>query len=335
MKAIVHDAYGSPDVLRLAEIERPVPADGEVLVRVRAASVHPDVWHVVAGFPYVMRLMGSGLCRPKFRIPGTDLAGVVEEVGDRVTTFQPGDEVFGECLHKHQWINGGTFAEHAAVKADTLAPKPEGVSFEEAASVPTSGIIALINLRDYGRLQPGQHLLINGAGGCLGSLAIQIAKSYGATVTGVDNGEKLDLMRSLGADHVVDYTAEDFTRGAERYDLILDVASTLTIAEAKRALNPDGTYVIVGHDHFGRVGRRVLGSIPRMFGLTFMSLFVSQLRKKGKPIDDRDPLTVLAELLADGKITPMVDRTFPLAEAREALEYLVAGQSTGRIILVP
>lgn len=335
MKAIVHDDYGSLDVLRCEEVERPVPREGEVLVRVRAASVHPDVWHVVSGVPYVLRLMGSGVRRPKHRIPGTDLAGVVEEVGAGVRSFEPGDEVFGECLHKHQWVNGGTFAEYAAVRADALARKPKNVSFEEAAAVPTSGGIALLNLRDYGRLQPGQHLLINGAGGCLGALAIQIARSYGATVTGVDSTEKLDLMRSLGADHVVDYTAEDFTRSGERYDLILDVASTLSLEEVKRALTPEGTYVIVGHDHFGRVGRRWLGSIPRMFYLTFLSLFVGQLRRKGEPIDDRAPLDVLQELLAAGRITPVVDRCFPLSETVEAIRYLRDGRPLGRIIVTP
>ena len=201
MKAVVQDRYGSPDdVLQLREIDKPVVGDNEVLVRVRAASVHPDVWHVVTGRPYVLRLMGAGLLKPKNPVPGTDVAGLVESVGKDVTRFRPGDEVFGETHSKLQWRNGGAFAEYVSVPQDTLALKPEGIAFEQAAAVPTSGFIALHNLQDGGQIQPGESVLINGAGGGVGTIAVQLAKAYGARVTGVDTTEKMELVRSLGAD---------------------------------------------------------------------------------------------------------------------------------------
>src|SRR5918999_2456505 len=201
MKAIVHHEYGSPDdVLELEDIEKPVVKDDEVLVRVHAASVHPDVWHVVKGLPYVLRLMGAGLLKPKNSVPGTDEAGYVEAVGKDVTLFRPGDEVFGESVRGHQWHNGGAYAEYASVPEDQLALKPANLTFEQAAAVPTSGIITLQGLREYGQVQPGQKVLVNGAGGGVGTIAVQLAKSYGAAVTGVDSTGKLDLLRSLGAD---------------------------------------------------------------------------------------------------------------------------------------
>lgn len=226
--------HGSPDdVLQLREIDTPVVGDGEVLVRVRAASVHPDVWHVVTGRPYVLRLMGAGLLKPKNPVPGTDVAGFVELVGKDVTRFAPGDEVFGETFLELQWRNGGAFAEYAFIPQDALALKPIGITFEQAAAVPTSGFIALLNLQNGGLLQPGQSVLINGAGGGVGSIAVQLAKVYGARVTGVDSTEKMEMLRSLGADHVIDYTQEDFTHRGERYDLIFDVASNLSLSACK------------------------------------------------------------------------------------------------------
>jgi NADPH:quinone reductase-like Zn-dependent oxidoreductase len=219
----VQDRYGGDDVLQLREVDRPVVQPDEVLVRVRAASVHPDVWHVVRGQPLVLRLMGSGLRRPKKTIPGTDVAGIIEEVGSAVTALKPGDEVFGETTRSYQWANGGAFAEYVAIPQELLALKPPNVSFEQAASVPTAGIIALQNLLILGGLKAGHRVLVNGAAGGVGSIAVQVAKAQGAHVTGVEHTEKLDLVRSLGADRVIDYTRDDFTQGSERYDLIFDV----------------------------------------------------------------------------------------------------------------
>ena len=335
MKAIVQDKYGSVDLLKLQEVAKPIPKDGEVLVRVRATSVHADVWHVVAGVPYALRLMGSGLRRPKHQIPGTDMAGVVESVGKGATRFEPGDEVFGECLNGHQWVHGGTYAEYVCASEQALALKPGNVSFEQAAAVPSATVIALQGLRAEGRIQAGQRVLINGGGGGVGRLSIQIAKAFGAEVTGVDNSEKLDLMRQLGADQVVDYTVEDFTKSGQLYDLIVDVASTLSLSEARRALTPKGRYVLIGHDHFGTLGRRWLGSIPRMLKLGLLKLFVSHLRTRGEVIDTRTPLALATDLLESGELTPVIDKTFPLNQASEALSYLIEGEPMGKIIITP
>ena len=239
MKAIVQHRYGSVDDLALSEVPRPEPAADEVLVRVRAASVHPDVWHVVAGRPAVLRLMGSGVRRPRERVPGTDVAGVVESVGSAVTRFEPGDEVFGETIRGVQWRNGGAFAEYATAPEEGLALKPSGVSFEEAAAVPTVGLIALNNLPRR-RVPSGSRVLVNGAAGGVGAIAVQLAKSYGAEVTGVDHASKLALVRSLGADRVIDYTSEDFTRAGEQWDLIFDVPGNHSFKAIRRALDPRG-----------------------------------------------------------------------------------------------
>jgi NADPH:quinone reductase-like Zn-dependent oxidoreductase len=238
MKAIVQEEYGSLGALKVQEVEQPAPGDDEVLVRVRAASVHPDVWHVVCGRPYVLRLMGAGFFKPKNPIPGTDMAGVVEAVGKNVTQFRPGDEVFGETIGSMQWINGGAFAEYVTVAEECLARKPANITFEQAASVPTSGYIALLNLGEVGQLGPGQEVLVNGAGGGVGALALQLAKAYGARVTAVDSTKKLGLLRALGADQVIDYTRENFTKGGVRYDLIFDIPGNYPFSECKRALTP-------------------------------------------------------------------------------------------------
>ena len=335
MRAIVQDKYGAPDdVLMLSDIEQPAVGEDDVLVRVRAASVHADVWHVVTGWPHALRLMGAGLFRPKCRVPGTDLAGVVESLGRNVTRFQPGDEVFGESIHRHQWTNGGAFAEYATAPADALALKPDNVTFEQAAALPTAGLIALYNLRTVGDVQPGQKVLINGAGGGVGSIALQVAKSRGAEVTGVDGPTKLDMIRSLGADHVIDFTQEDFTRGSERYNLIFDVPCNHSFSDCRRALIPDGRYVAIGYNDYGKTGGRWLGSLPRFFRLIAMSFFVSQLPDSRTPIESRDiPLGVLKELLEAGRITPVVDRAFPLAEAADAIRYLAEGHAHGRIVI--
>ena len=332
MRAVVQDRYGAPhEVLHLREIDTPTPAPDEVLVRVRAASVHADVWHVVTGYPRVLRLMGAGLRKPKQPIPGIDMAGVVEAVGREVTGFAPGDAVFGETHRQMQWVNGAAYAEYVSAPHDILARKPEGIPFEQAATVPTAGMIAVNNLRD--RLWAGQRVVINGAAGGVGSFAIQMAKADGAFVVGVDHTEKLDYMRSLGADEVVDYTREDFTRRSERYDLILDVASTLSLSDCRRVLEPDGAYVIIGHDHFRK---STLGSLPHIFGLMARAPFDRHLpRPDFETMNKRDAMEILRGLLETGKLTPVVAKTFPLTEVPAALRYLQEGQLCGRIVVVP
>ena len=335
MRAIVQTAYGRPDdVLKLREIDRPVAKDGEVLVRVHAASLHPDVWHTVRGVPYVLRLMGSGLRKPRVRVPGIDLAGRVEAVGTNVTRFQPGDDVFGEIVHGNQWRNGGAYAEFAVAREDALAPKPADLSFEQAAAVPTSALIAHRALRGEGRIRPGQEVVVNGAGGGVGTFAVQIAKAYGTTVTAVDRAEKSDMLRSIGADRVVDYTTEDFTRSGGPYDLILDIASNRTWPDCRRALRSDGTYVLIGHDHFGDSSNRWIGSMGRFLRLLVLSLFdkrIPGVRSFKDP--EKDPLAAVTAFIEAGMITPVVDSTYPLREVREAIRYMETGQARGKIVI--
>jgi NADPH:quinone reductase-like Zn-dependent oxidoreductase len=333
MKAIVQDKYGSTDVLELREIGEPTPRDNEVLVQVRGASVHADVWHAMRGIPYVLRFMGSGVRRPKHHVPGTDLSGVVESVGTNVTRFRPGDEVFGQSLRANLWRNGGAFAEYAAVPEALLEPKPARLTFEQAAAVPTSGSLAVQHVRDEGRTQPGQRVLINGAGGAVGTFAVQLAKAYGAHVTGVDAPEKLDMLRSIGADEVLDYTTEDFTQRDERYDFILDIAGNHPWSEARRPLTPDGTYVLSGFDQYGASGHRWFGSLGRFAKLIVIAPFVSHLHPFRGTKDPGDRLVVLKELIEAGKITPVIDRTFPLSEVPEAIRYLETGQAQGKIVI--
>jgi NADPH:quinone reductase-like Zn-dependent oxidoreductase len=333
MKAIVQERYGSADVLELREIDRPTAGDDQVLVRVRAASLHPDVWHAMKGVPFVLRVMGSGLRKPKNVVPGTDLAGQVESVGRNVTRFKPGDEVFGLSVLANLWRNGGAYAEYAAVPEARLQMKPAELTFEQAAAVPTSGSLAVQAVRDEGRIRSGQRVLINGAGGAVGSFAVQLAKAYGADVTGVDAPEKLDMLRSIGADRVVDYTQEDFTESGERYDVVLDIAGTRPWSESKRALTPDGTYVLIGHDQYGRSGHRWFGSLGRFAKLMVISPFVSHLHPFRGAKDPGDRLIVLKELIEARKITPVIDRTFPLSEVPEAIRYLESGQTRGKIVI--
>lgn len=333
MKAIVQDRYGTPDTLMLGEIDRPAPGDGEVLVRIRAASVHADVWHAMTGQPYVLRILGSGLRKPKNRVPGTDVAGHVESVGTKVTRFRPGDEVLGHSFVGNLWRHGGALAEFAAVPEDRLEPKPAGITFEQAAAVPTSGSLAVQGVRDEGRTQPGQKVLINGAGGAVGTFAVQLAKAYGADVTGVDAPAKLDTLRAIGADRVVDYTQEDFTRSGERYDLILDLVGNHPWSRCKRVLTPGGTYVLSGYDQFGSSGHRWFGSLGRFAKLIVVSPFVRYLHPFRGTKDPGDRLVVLNELIEARKITPVIDRTFPLSEVPDAIRYLETGQARGKVVI--
>jgi NADPH:quinone reductase-like Zn-dependent oxidoreductase len=335
MKAIVQGRYGSVEDLELREVDRPAAAIGEVLVRVRAASVHPDVWHVVRGLPYVLRLMGNGVVRPKNPIPGTDMSGIVEAIGPGVTRFRPGDEVFGETA-RHPWVNGGTFAEYVSVREELLALKPANVTFEQAASVPSSGFIALVNLRGGRVIRPGQKVLVNGAGGGVGTLAVQIAKAGGAHVTAVDSARKLEMLRTLGADEVIDFTREDFTRGGARYDLIFDIPGNHPLAACRRALEADGKYVLIGHVRFDASRSPVLGLFPRFFKLIFLSFFVKQLRLGTASVPtQQQAMAVLRDLLESGRITPIIDRTFDLGQAREAFRHLIEDETQGKIILTP
>jgi NADPH:quinone reductase-like Zn-dependent oxidoreductase len=333
MKAIVQNRYGSAEVLELGEIDEPVAGDDQLLVRVRAASIHADVWHVMRGVPYVLRIMGAGLRRPKSLVPGTDLAGVVESVGRNVTRFRPGDEVFGQSLVANLWRHGGAFAEYAAVPEARFERKPAHLTFEQAAAVPTSGSLAVQCVRDEGRVQSDQTILINGAGGAVGSFAVQLAKAYGATVTAVDSAEKLDVLRSIGADRVLDYAQVDITRSGERSDVILDIAGNHAWPDIKRAITREGTYVLVGHDHYGGSGHRWLGSLGRFAKLMVISPFVPQLHPFRGAKDPGDRLVVMKELIEAGSVTPVVDRTFDLREVRDAMRYLESGRATGKVVI--
>jgi NADPH:quinone reductase-like Zn-dependent oxidoreductase len=333
MKAIIQDRYGSPDVLELREIAEPVAKDDEVLVRVHAASVHPDVWHVVRGVPYVLRIMGAGVRKPRNPVPGIDLAGRVEAVGAKVTRFRPGEEVFGEIVRGIQWHNGGAFAEYATAPEAKLAPKPANLTFEQAAAVPTSALIALQAVRHQGHVQAGQEVLVNGAGGGVGTFAVQLAKADGAHVTGVDSTSKLDLIRSMGADRVIDYTQEDFTRSGERYDVIVDIPGTHAFSDLRRALKRTGTYVYIGHDRFGRSGARWFGGIGRFLRLAMLNPFVPQQMNPRIAKGTEEPLVVLKELVEAGKLTPAIDKTFPLSEVPEAIRYLETGQALGKLVI--
>jgi NADPH:quinone reductase-like Zn-dependent oxidoreductase len=333
MRAIVQNRYGMADVLELRDIERPNVGDDEMLVRVRAASIHADVWHVMRGVPYVLRFMGAGVRRPKNLVPGTDLAGQAEWVGENVTRFQPGDEVFGQTLSANLWRHGGAFAEYAAVPASRFESKPAALTFEQAAAVPTSGSLAVQGVRDEGRAQAGQKVLVNGAGGAVGTFAVQLAKSYGAEVIGVDAPGKLDVLRSIGADRVIDHTEVDFTRIGERYDVIVDIAGDHPWPDIRRAITPTGTFVLIGHDHYGASGHRWFGSLGRFGKLLVMSPFVSQLHPFRGAKDPGDRLVVMKELIEAGKVAPVMDRTFPLSQVPEAMRYLESGRAIGKVVI--
>jgi NADPH:quinone reductase-like Zn-dependent oxidoreductase len=320
MNAIVQDRYGSADVLELGEVDMPVPKDDEVLLRVHAAGVEPGVWHLMTGMPYLVRLLGYGLRRPKVRVRGRDVAGRVEAVGKDVTGFRPGDEVFGICE--------GSFAEYACARADKLVPKPANLTFEQAAVVPISGLTALQGVRDRGQVRPGQRVLVIGAAGGVGSFAVQLAKAFGAEVTGVCSTTKADLVRSIGADQVIDYTREDFADGTRHWDLILDTAGNRPLSQLQRALTPKGTLVLVG----GEGGGRWLGGFERqLFWAPMRSPFVGQKLRSLASKERKEDLQTLRELIEAGKVTPVIDRTYPLAEAPEAIRYLAQGHPRGKV----
>lgn len=334
MHAIVQERYGPHrEVLQVREIPTPVPGSGQVLVRVRATSVHADVWHAVNGIPYAFRLLGSGLRAPARQVPGTDLAGEVVQIGAGASRFAAGDRVFGEITPAGRWFNAGTFAEYAAADESLLAPIPARLSFEEAAAVPTAALIALANLRDQGRVRSGQRVLVNGAGGAVGVWAVQLATLFGAEVTAVDAPAKLDVLRDLGAAHVVDYTRQDVSRLGVRFDLVLDLVSQAPFAMVRRVLEPDGTYVLVGYGQYSS-GHRVLGSIGRMLSLLAVSPFVKQIPGIRPGPSREENWATLVELLLAGGLHPVVDeRTFPLGQAADAIDYLATGAAKGRVVL--
>ncbi len=321
MKAMTQDRYGSADVLVLDDVAMPVVGDDEVLIRVRAAGVGPDVWHLMTGLPYFVRLMGLGLRKPKARIPGWDVAASVETVGKDVTDFRPGDEVFGTCR--------GSFAEYACARPENLALKPANLTFEQAAGVPVSGCTALHGLRDEGGLQAGQTALIIGASGGVGTFAVQLAKVFGAHVTGLCSTTKVDLVRSLGADHVIDYTREDFADGGQRYDLILDTAGRRSLAHLRRALTPKGTLVIVG----GEGGGRLTGGFERQLRAALLSPIVGQRLRAVMSTERQEDLRYLKDVIEAGDVTPVISKTYPLAEAAKALSDADEGHGRGKTVI--
>jgi NADPH:quinone reductase-like Zn-dependent oxidoreductase len=321
MKAIVQDEYGSSDVLELKDIDKPEISDDEVLVRVHAAGVGRDVWHVMTGLPYPIRLAGYGLRAPKNPVIGSDMAGVVEAVGKNVRRFQSGDEVFG--------IGKGSYAEYVRAPEDKLAPKPANLTFEQAAVLAIMGSTALQALRDHGKVRPGQEVLLIGASGGVGTYAVQIAKAFGARVTGVCSTQKLEMVRSIGADHVIDYKREDFAEGDERYDVILDIGGNSSLSRLRRALAPRGTLVIVG----GEGGGKWLGGTDRQIRAMMLSPFVGQKLGTFVNKENHEDLIVLKELIESGKVTPIIDRTYPLAEVPEAIRYLEEGHAQGKVVI--
>ena len=318
MKAVVYTQYGPPDVLKLEEVDIPTPNDDEALIKIQAASVNGSDWEGLRGKPLYVRL--GGLRKPGHPILGSDIAGRVERVGSHITEFQPGDEVFGEIPGYH-----GGFAEYACAPERTLARKPVSLTFEEAAAIPQAGVIAWQGIREKGQVQPGQKVLINGAGGSAGLFAVQLAKLAGAEVTGVDNAGKLDFLRSLGADHVIDYVREDFTHNGQHYDLILDVIAHRSAFAYRRALRPNGTYFFVG------------GSVATLFQILLLGPWIRRATRKHLRIlmvpQNRTDLIAITELCEAGKIIPVIDRRYPLSEAPEALRYVGEGRAKGKVVI--
>jgi NADPH:quinone reductase-like Zn-dependent oxidoreductase len=319
MKAIVYHEYGSPDVLRIEDVEKPTPGDDEVLIKVRAAAANPMDCHFMSGV-YLMRPM-SGLRKPKMTRPGADLAGEVESVGRNVTLFKPGDAVFG-CAR-------GAFAEYVCAREDKLALKPANLTFEQAAAVPMAGLTALQGLRDKGRVQPGQKVLINGAAGGIGTFAVQIAKSFGADVTGVCTTKSVALVQSIGADQVIDYTRGDFTRNGERYDLIFDSVGNLPLSAWRRVMTPTATFVPFG----ARPGGHVVGPLPYLLKLLVSSRFVSQKVVFFVARARTDDLNVLKDLIEAKKVTPVIDRNYTFSEVPDAIRYLKEGHTRGKVVI--
>jgi NADPH:quinone reductase-like Zn-dependent oxidoreductase len=321
MKAIVQDVYGTADVLALRDVPRPVPGDDEVLVRVRAAGVDQGVWHLMTGLPYLIRLFGFGLTKPKVPVRGREVAGVVEAVGPGMTRLQVGDEVFGTCE--------GSFAEYVCAKEDRLARKPRNLTFEEAAASPISGVTALQAVRDAGEVTVGEKVLVIGAGGGVGSFAVQIAKAFGADVTGVCSTGKMDLVRSLGADAVIDYTKDLFPAGGKLYDVIVDTAGNRPLSLLRRILAPRGTLVIVG----GERGGKLTGGFERSLGAPLVSLFSRQKFTAVVSKETHLDLEALTALIEAGSVAPAVDKVFSLAEAPGAVRYLREGRSRGKVVV--
>jgi len=320
MKAIVHDRYGSPDVLELRDVKKPVLEDDRVLVRVRAASVNALDWHTLRGQPYIARL-SLGLRRPKSSAMGVDVAGRVEAVGKNVTQFHPGDDVFG--------VRDGAFAEYVCAKETRLVLKPANITFEQAAAVPVAAVTALQALRDKGHVRAGQKVLINGAGGGVGTFAVQIAKALGADVTAATSPGNVDLVRSIGADRVLDYTQEDFSKGREHYDLIIDIGGTHSLLACRRALTRAGTYVMVG----GPSGRWIR-PLPRALAAAVLSRFVRERLLFFIANVSKENLTVLKEFIEAREVTPVIDRTYPLSETPEAIRHLEDGHARGKVVII-
>ena len=314
MKAIVYTKFGPPDVLQLKEVEKPVPKDNEILIKVHAASANAYDWRHLRADPFFIRFMGAGLLKPKHKILGADMAGRVEAVGSNAKQFQPGDEVFGEGSY-------GGFAEYACADEKRFVLKPANLTFEEAAAVPMAGLTALQGLRDKGRIQTGQKVLINGASGGVGTFAVQIAKSFGAEVTGVCNTTKMDLVRSIGADHVIDYTREDATKSKQQYDLIFDVAAFRPSSEYRRILSSGGIYVVAG----GSIARMFQLMLKSMTGAKNMIVMVANINQKD--------LLFITELINAGKVRPIIDKRYPLNETAEALRYLEEGHARGKVVI--
>jgi NADPH:quinone reductase-like Zn-dependent oxidoreductase len=321
MKAAVYTRYGPPDVVQIREVEKPVPKDDEVLIKIRAAAINPYDWHFIRGTPYPIRVK-TGLGKPKSTRLGVDMAGQVEEAGGKVTQFKPGDEVFG--LHE------GAFAEYLCAPESVLAMKPANVTFAQAASVPVAALSALQALRDNGKIEAGQKVLINGAAGGVGTFAVQIAKSFGADVTGVCSTRNVDMVRSIGADRVIDYTKEDFTKSAQHYDLFLDGVGNHSLLACARVLNPEGIYIPVG----GTAGRWMIGPMARSIASPILSRFVSQTLVGfflAKP--SKEDLNILHDLMKAGKVIPVIDRSYRLSEISEAIRYLEEGHARGKVVI--
>jgi NADPH:quinone reductase-like Zn-dependent oxidoreductase len=319
MKAIVYHNYGSPDVLKCEEIEKPTAGKDEVLIKVRAASINPIDFHFMRGTPHFIRIM-TGLRNPKHTGVGRDVAGQVEAVGQNVTEFKPGDEVFGTCR--------GALAEYACASQSALVIKPDNVTFEQAASIPVAALTALQSLRNKGKIQPGQKVLINGASGGVGTFAVQVAKTFGTDVTGVCSTRNVEMVRSIGADRVIDYTREDFTKAGDRYDLILDCYATHSLSAIRRALNPKGIYVGVG----GPVGS-TMDILAALVKPLVLSAFVSQKFVMFLGKDSKEDLTIMRDLIEAGKVTPVIDRRYSLSEAPEAIRYLEEGHARGKVVI--
>jgi NADPH:quinone reductase-like Zn-dependent oxidoreductase len=320
MKAAVYTRYGPPNVVQVKDVEKPVPKDDEVLIKVRAASVNPLDWHFMRGTPYFVRIP-AGLRKPKDGRLGVDVAGRVEAVGRNVTQFKPGDEVFGACR--------GAFAEYACASESALAAKPNNVTFEQAAAVSVAARTALQGLRDKGKIQPGQKVLINGAAGGVGTFAVQIAKSFGADVTGVCSTRNVDMVRSIGADHVIDYTQEDFTKRGQRYDLIFDGVGNHSLLACRRILNPKGIYIAVG----GPSGGWMIGFLAHAITAPVLSWFVSQKLVMVLARPSKEDLTVMHDLMKAGKVTPVIDKRYRLSEVPEAIRYLEERHARGKVVI--